>query len=307
MPKSKKKSDLILIAIICIVILNAIASAYHLSHNIEKKTPVKRDVWLLSKGAFFLDTIKGNYEHLISDFPLVELTGQYEDRILIQGYENGRKYLNTEIRNDTLYVTNALPTSDTIPVAVDGDYPILVTIGAGKLKSITLMNKGRLDIPVNPYGSNPGGNIVYKPKDWEKYVLNLNKLDLTLKHGTTAEFFLNIDTLNIHIHNQTPPSNNSNSFGFFNNSLSIKGYAKKLNIINPEGFVAIDASDFKTDTLIVQSNPNKGSNDHGYIRATCNNYLKANLLYSMDIIYLGNPVIDKYEKYFGRVINGGIR
>lgn len=278
------------------------------------------DIWLIGKGDFFSDTLTTSYSHVYSDFPLLELDARYENYTVIEGYENGKKYLDYEILNDTLFLRMAIPRSapaemvidsngrmtsssiqsDTIPAIVDDDYPIRAIFGAKSLQSITLAGEAKLDIPVNPYGSNDDGETVYKPEDWERYVLRQELLNLNFRDQATAELFVESKKINLQL------ENNIISGGGGSNNIRMIGEIEHLSVLNPQGHWLLNVQDgsiLSVDTLIVGSNPQKGSFDSGIIAASCNDYLKADLLYNMDVIYTGDPTIIKSEVDYGRVID----
>lgn len=288
-------------------ILWAISDTYFISNHLSPKEPIGRKVWLIGKGPYFLDTIKGNYHHLVSDFPLVELDPASSHQATIEGYENGKRFLFTEIRNDTLYVLRAQPQSDTIIVAIDEDYAALARVGARALRSVTLKGPGNINIPVNPYGANPGGPVVYKPEDWEKYALKNKILDLHFENGAVGDFFLETDTLNLHISNANPEYSNQNSLVPRIPFIFLIGKSLKTKIIEPKGLVSINAFGLRSDTVIVHSSAQAKYSAKGSINIHCSKFLKADLRDEMDIVYRGQPRIRKKERDFGRVINGNNR
>jgi len=287
-----------------------ISFSFHISHKLKPKTPPTPPVWLIPKGSFFSDTITTAYSHLVTDFSLVQLEGRYGDSVLIEGYQNGKPYLNTEIRNDTLFVLNAQPQSDTLLVEIDNDYPILVKIGASKLQSIHIKDGGDISIPVQAYGSNPNGEIVYKPEHWEKYVLRNPSLSLVFNGKSNSTFFVEVNNLDISFNNniksETVRSMNNGSLVRFTNMPSnttrLIGSVDKMSSHNNTGTFNVDGNNLEVDTLLVSSLNDNPIGANGNIKVKCTQYLKADLLYNLDILYSGDPKIKKTERGLGRVI-----
>ncbi len=311
---TSKPSHILLGAIALLALIMTISYAFTISDQLKEPGPFRGNKWLLGSGPYFKDSLMKPYHHLVSDFTLLELEPRLENIIIVEGYENSKKYLDYSIQNDTLYVSLAKPDSDTTLVAANGEYPILVSVGSSQLESITMNGPGRIEIPAKPYGSNPDGEQVYKPEDWERFVTKTNKLDLHLINGGSAKLFVEIDTLNIVIKNPLASANFSSSSSSFNgisrtitsgftNQTYLKGNVKKVNILDPIGNVNINGTNLSTDTLIVRSSSDKDAEDFGSILAICNNYLEADLKHRLDIRYQGQPKIVKKERDYGRVIN----
>jgi len=312
----KRKSNIVLGALAFLVLVVVVSYSFHINRHLEKKPPPINTKWLLGKGAFFTDTLRTPYSHLVSDFRLMELSPKVENQVFIEGYENGRSYLKTDIRNDTLYIERAKPNSDTILVAVEDEYPVLVKVGAASLQSITLQKAGNIDIPVRPYGAREDGEPVFKPEDWDKYVLKNKSLDLILKDGSAGKFFFELDILNLSIDNKIDPRNSTRSASYANNTTYtsvtnvsavslLTGTIQKMTVLDPQGMARINVGQttLAVDTLIVQSNNVEGSYDSGTINIHCNDYLQADLLYQMDIVYRGDPKVVVSARDYGRVIN----
>ena len=301
--KNIKISKWIIIALCMIFAFQVVSNIYDISKNLEKKESEERKVWLIGKGPYFLDTIYGNYQHLVVDFPLVELNPLANQLIEIEGYENGKRYVDTYFKNDTLYVMRKQPESDTIVVAIDEDYAAIVRVGGLSLESITLLGSGHIDIPANPYGANPGGPIVYKPEDWEKYVLRKDKLKLISYDEAVGDFFLEVKNLEIKVTNNVSSFQPTNSYNYNIPTLFLVGSAQRTELINPSGIVSVHAPNLVSDTVIVRSDPETENWDMGNLSIHCNDYLEADLLYNMDVSYLGNPKVHKRERDLGRVVN----
>ena len=311
----KNKPSHILIALItCLALIMTVSYAFTLSGQLKESSPFRGHKWLLGSGPYFKDSLIQPYHHLVSDFTLLELEPRLENIVIVEGYENSKKYLDLNIQNDTLYVSLAKPDSDTTLVAANGEYPILVSVGSSQLASITMNGPGRIDIPAKPYGSNPDGEQVYKPEDWERFVTRRNNLDLYLMNGGSAKLFVEVDTLNIVSKNSAQYSNYSTSRSMINgttrimtsgvtNETYIKGEVKKVKLLEPVGNVNINGTNLYTDTLIVKSSSKADSEDFGSIIVVCNDYLEADLNYMLDVRYLGEPKVVKKERDYGRVIN----
>ncbi len=295
--RSRKFSHIVIFILVFTGIIVTISYSFQTNKMIQKIPAQENKVWLLGKGPYFLDTLEFQYSHLVTDFPLLELHPRSSTLVEIEGYENSKRFLSIRHRQDTLFVMQSFPESDTILVAVEGDYPIVVRAGAQNLRSITVNNGGRIDIPVNPYGSNPGNEIVYKPQDWEKYVMRSDSLELNLNHNARAELFLEIEKLSINIFN------NRTSLSPRFNCTSLIGQVGLLELVHPNGNVCISGNYLEADQVIVKSNPEKGSFDGGFIEVHCSEELDVELLHRMNVAYTGRPQIQKKEKSFGRVIN----
>ena len=312
--KTRKPSYILLLVIAVLALIMTVSYAFTISDQLKEPGPFRGNKWLLGSGPYFKDSLVESYQHLVSDFTLLELEPRLENIVIVEGYENSKKYLDLNIQNDTLYVSLAKPNSDTTLVAANGEYPILVSVGSSQLKSITMNGPGIIDIPAKPYGSNPGGEEVYKPEDWERFVTRTNKLDLHLNNGGSAELFVEIDTLNIVINNPLKSANyisSSSSFNGISRTITsgftrqtyLKGDVKKVKVLDPVGNININGSNLNTDTLIVRSSANPDTEDFGSIIAICNNYLEADLRHMLDVKYQGQPKIVKKERDYGRVIN----
>lgn len=311
---TSKPSRILLGAMALLALIMTVSYAFTISDQLKEPGPHRGNKWLLGSGPYFKDSLVETYHHLVSDFTLLELEPRLENIVIIEGYENSKKYLDYNIQNDTLYVSLAKPDSDTTLVAANGEYPILVSVGSSQLKSITMNGPGRIDIPAKPYGSNPDGEQVYKPEDWERFVTKTSKLDLFLINGGSAELFVEIDTLNIVINNPLKSVNYSSSSSTFSgisrtitsgftNQTYLKGNVKKVKVLDPIGNVNINGTNLYTDTLIVKSSNNIESEDFGSILLICNDYLEANLKHRLDVRYQGHPRVVKKERDYGRVIN----
>ena len=298
--KTKLTTNKILLLLSLAAFTILIFQSFEINDNLEKSPPPGRNFWLLGKGDYFVDSVAQPYKHLVANFPLVQLNGKGENFVSIEGYQNSRQFLKTEVVNDTLYILHTRPQTDTALVAVEGDFPIIVDVGAKTLESITLYEKGNIGIPALPYGATTEGKQVYKPQDWEKNLLTSKSLDLYLNQRTKVKMFLEIDELNIHV------SNNPIGRGLSAAS-EILGKTKSINIIHPNGDFALNGISLETDSLTVISNPASTAYDAGFIRLTCNEYLEAELLYALDIAYSGSPNIVKKERSIGRVINNNTK
>lgn len=294
--KTKLTTNKILLLLSLAAFAMLIFQSFEINDNLEKSPPLGRNFWLLGKGDYFVDSVAQPYKHLVVNFPLVQLNGKGENYVSIEGYQNSRKFLKTEVVNDTLYILHTRPDTDTALVAVEGDFPIIVDVGAKTLESISLHGKGNIGIPALPYGATVEGKQVYKPADWEKNLLRNKSLDLYLYQRTKVKMFVEIEDLNIHVSND-PIARNLSS------ASEIHGTIKSLNIIHPNGNFALNGSSLETDSLTVISNPASTAYDAGFIKLTCNEYLEADLLYALDIAYSGTPDIVKKERSIGRVIN----
>ena len=290
------KSKHIITAIVTLFLLLLMNYSYSISTKIKKIPTTKSKIWYLGKGDYFKDTVQISYTHLVSDFPLLELIPNSQNLVETEGYLNSKRFLTTDLKNDTLYVLRTYPDSDTILVASEGDYPIIVRVGAQLLESITIREGGHIDIPAKPYGSNPNGEIVYKPNDWKKYLLSKNDLKLILEDNGYVKMFAQIDNLSIEY--------NKKNTGYYGIPKSeILGNVNKLSIRHPEGYVNLDAPSLICDSLIVYSKPDSKNGDDGVIRTRVSSYLEANLLYDLNIAYTGQPIIRKSERSLGRVID----
>jgi len=283
-----------------------------IANSLEETPTPGRNVWLIGGGEYFIDTISGSYHHLVTDFTMVELNPKESDRVIVDGYEDAKRYLDIKIEDDTLFISRLLAGNDTSLVRANDDYPILTTVGASELRSITLRDQGTLSIPINPYGSDLDGTLRYKPEDWEKYVFRGNELDLYLKGSGLCEIFTEVKKLNVHILNKSKTVRTITSY--VNNSsnpiittssgayLSIQGKAERVNVIRPFGGVTVLGKSFQTDTLIVQSDFSKEGFDSGSISMHCTKYLAAHLGYNLDVEYYGDPEVVTSAKGYGRVI-----
>lgn len=295
--KKNKKSHIIVGIFILFGAIMTVGYSFQINDNLKKIPPAKSSVWLLGKGEYFLDTVHSQFNHLVTDFPLLELLPRLNNLVEIEGYQNSRRFLTVKNKSDTLFVTQTFPNSDTVLVAVEGDYPIVVRVGAASLKSITVNSNGRIDVPVNPYGSNPGDEIVYRPEHWEKYVIRNDTLDLTLNGNAEAELFLESKHVDIAINN-----NRQRHFPNYR-CTSLIGSVNSIALSNPYGDVCINGKYLQADSLFVRSDTNPNARDFGFIELKCKEYIEADLRFDLNVAYRGNPKIKKKERGFGRIIN----
>ena len=309
--KKKKLSSILLFFILLSLGCFSIYKGHLVANHLEDTPRPQRNVWLVGTGDYFIDTIQDSYQHLVTDFTMIEINPKSSDQVVVDGYEGAKKYLDIKIQNDTLYVTRLLPNNDTSVVRVNDDYALLVKVGASKLKSITLERSGTIDIPIVPYGSDLDGTPRYKPEDWEKYVLRGKELDIYLKGDGWAKIFTEVDNLHIHYLNESRgrhvtinsfASGSFTSFGAIGSQLVINGKAKKVTVLKPRGRVAIQGSSFKTDTLIVASDLTDAGHDTGSISIQCSDYLEAILGHELDVEYSGDPEVVTSARGYGRVI-----
>ncbi len=306
MRNSLKKSQIILLIIILGIVLCGIFYSFSISDRLEKSDRRGAGKWLIPKGDYFLDSIKGSYHHLSTDFTLVELNPLSEE-VIIEGYENTKQFLEVTIVNDTLFVNRLLPEADTTLVEVNQEFPVLVKVGAKHLQSITTRGNGHIGISATAYGSNPDGEIFYKPEDWEKYVLRKNELTLNFFGSGISKFFLEVGTLNLNVQNNiyskvTRVIGQSTNFTSFSFGSILNGKIKKMNLKNPQGIVSINAGGSIIDSLFVHSSSTKNSFVSGQIKVRCEDFIEADLNDRLDVLYSGNPTVKKKETGYGRVI-----
>ena len=292
----KIKSSHIQVALLTFASILIVQYALHVSPKLVKSPIPKSKIWYLGKGDYFLDTIQGSYHHLVTDFPLLELAPNNNQLVELEGYSNSKRFLNTKIENDTLFVLQTFPNSDTVLVASEGDYPIIVRAGAQSIESITILKDGKIDIPVRPYGSNPDGEIVYKENDWKKYVIRKDQLLINLIDNGRIKMFSEIKDLKLNFKKK-----HLGNISYQHNE--ILGTVQNLSIIHPEGLVQIYAPSLVCDSLTVLTDPTAKFKERGQITMRISSYLKAEIYHDLDIAYTGNPEINKFEKDLGRVIN----
>ena len=80
----KLKSNHILIGISTIATILIFLYASAISKNIEEAPYPSSKIWYLGKGAYFKDTLKGRYRHLVTDFPLIELNPHTDQEVEIE-------------------------------------------------------------------------------------------------------------------------------------------------------------------------------------------------------------------------------
>lgn len=312
MKRRKLSSTLLLLSFLALGGLS-IYKGQLIAHNLKENPMPRRNVWLVGTGDYFIDTIQASYQHLVTDFTMVELNPRISDHVVVDGYEGAKKYLDINIQDDTLYITRLLPDNDTSVVRVNDDYALLARVGAANLKSITLERSGRLEIPIEPYGSDLDGTQRYKPEDWEKHVLRGKELDIYLKGTGLCELFTEVENLHLHYLNDSKVKNitvnsfsnntfiNSNS-GFGGSLVLLNGKAKKVEVLNPKGRVSIRGLSFNTDSLIVRSDMTEGGFDTGSITMHCSSYLESTLVHELDVNYYGDPEVVTSARGYGRVI-----
>lgn len=318
MKKTLTSSKILLAALFALGFIG-VYKGYSLSNNLTKKAPNGRSFWLIGKGPYFSDTIKHEYNHLVSDFTLLELLPRLNSEVQVDGYENGKRYVDITLSNDTLYVNRLLPDNDTSIVRVNDDYAVRVQVGAASLRSITLRKDGKLSIPARPYGSDLDGIQVFKPEVWDKYVLRGTSLDLYLEGSGTSEIFTEVKNLRIHKRKRpnyssellttTTVQNSSGvvtniAFGYnvFSNLLMLHGSAEHLEILHPEGELNIDATSLEADSVTVISSKDRDILNYGMLEVNCSKYLEADLLHNLDVLYMGDPVVNSQARGYGRVI-----
>ena len=318
MKKTLTSSKILMVALFAIGSIG-VYKGYSLSNNLSKKTPNGRSFWLIGKGPYFSDTIKYEYNHLVSDFTLLELLPRINNEVQVDGYENGRKYVDITLSNDTLYVSRLLPGNDTSIVRVNDDYAVRVQVGAASLRSITLREDGKLSIPARPYGSDLDGIEVFKPEVWDKYVLRGTSLDLYLEGSGMSEIFTEVK--NIRIHKRKKPyyssesitpttiqnssgvvTNISYGYNVSSNLLRLNGTAEHLEILHPEGGLNINATSLEADSVTVISSRDQDILNFGKLEVNCSQYLEADLLHDLDVLYMGDPIVNSQAKGYGRVI-----
>lgn len=314
--KTRNLSTYLVIGVLLFFCGISVFKGTSVSHNLEETAMPGRNLWLIGKGEYFTDTLSKPYNHIVTDFTLVELLPRLENQVIVDGYENGKRYVDIHVENDTLYVDRLLRDSDTSIVRVNGDYALRVQIGAEGVQSISLNKGGKLSIPANPYGSDLQGKQVYKPEVWDQYVLRADELDLYLNGYAESRIFTEVKKLNIHRENNVT-ENSKTTMTTFNNgtitsissafvrassNLSLNGSSEHLTVIDPRGAININGKSLKTDSLTFISNTSEDGYDTGSVSVQCSDYLHADLRYNTDIFYVGAPEIKTSARGYGRVI-----
>ncbi len=311
--KIKNTSNALIILIIFLASAFTVYKGNVFAGSLETKSNFESSYWLEAEGEYFSDTLHGLYHHIVSDFSLVELLPREEGIVIIDGYENGRKYVSTEIKEDTLFINRLLNNDGASIVRVNGDYSALVQASAKNLKSLTLNREGRIDIPASPFGSNPDGEIFYKPLDWEKYALRGDDLNIYLNGiAQDIELFTEVDNLNIHLTNGSYKLTTSrrvvngrivevSSGEQVGTSIILNGHSKLFSLLNPNGSANINAKSLKVDSVIVKSLLSE-SIEKGELSIQCEKYLEADLKGELDVIYVGSPKVKAKGRGYGRVV-----
>ena len=94
----KNKPSHILIALItCLALIMTVSYAFTLSGQLKESSPFRGHKWLLGSGPYFKDSLIQPYHHLVSDFTLLELEPRLENIVIVEGYENSKKYLDLSL------------------------------------------------------------------------------------------------------------------------------------------------------------------------------------------------------------------
>ena len=286
----KKSNLLIIVAIVASVVLS-VAHALYIEDNLQKEPERSLRPWFIPRGDYFETTENLVYNHLYTDFQMVEFDPNSSNVLTIQGYDQARKYLNYYINSDTLFVLQTEENADTLLVNVENEPNLKVTVGSVSLKSATVARGGKVFHSLKPYGSDEEGIEVYHPGLWNNYALRNDKL-LIIIDGGRADLLV---------------EGGSFTFDLGGHSLDrrfpyvkLTGSLDSLNFINPTGGIDVDGSSLKTKNLIYKESPE--SKTSGVILIHCENNLEARLLHRTDIYYEGEPSLTKTESNYGRVL-----
>jgi len=102
--KKRKLSSTLLFLILLFIGIISVYKGQLVANNLKESPMPGRNVWLVGTGDYFADTITGSYHHLVTDFTMVELYPRTSDQVIIDGYEDAKKYLSVSIENDTLHI-----------------------------------------------------------------------------------------------------------------------------------------------------------------------------------------------------------
>ncbi|MFT6807093.1 MAG: hypothetical protein ACJA01_000311 [Saprospiraceae bacterium] len=287
-----KKSNLSLLSFTIILMILLIAYSFQLSNSKANNRNIRSSSWLEALGPEIVDSVKVTYKHLVCDFPVTSLDARMENELLIRGAKNGFPYASAKVKNDTLFLDyiQVDPNYKVADNKVNGRYPIHLIVGSKNLKSITILNKGKIFIDASPTGLDDN-EPVYDSMDHVKNFQEYDKINIALKSNSQLEMFMHAKRVNL-------------STSKFRGSFDFEGYIKTLDFKYPEGQMGLVTRTYiNVDSAFVHYNSKIKNNNAGILALNCKKYLFAELHADMDIFYKGNPTIDKIETDFGRVIN----
>lgn len=283
----KKRSNIILILmIICI----GIGIGLYADHLKDVIVPIPARVFndvKIVKGEQFIREFHLTYKHLHVDYPAVSIDGRYKDHVELAGFVAASDMVDYEVCNDTLYIRYSEYTPKF--VGRDAELAVGVHVGGEGLRSITVNGVGNVTIPIRPKGSGRDGKKVYKEEDVERYTMKFDTLDII---NGPVDMLLDGNVLNIH------KLNNHNTM------FNLQGQVDHLDIKYIEsGNMILNAYTLNSNTASVNADKNKDHLASGTLQFSVKDTLRANLYGVMDVKYLGDPEVIKYERSTGRVVH----
>lgn len=302
-----KTSNLILSISFLILVIVAIGRASYVKNYVGEEYFQNLLAPTYAEGAYLQDTMIFNYSHLVTDHFEVELDMSSDSTVIFNTFENMKDLVTFERRNDTLYIKRtrdvvfgAKSSVDSIVRAKTGgnealfqEYmqkykkPSFVKVGARMLKSLTVSDRGHVE---HPSEFKPGYKQDFNLSAWNHMAITTPEFNLKMDNGGTVNLIFNNQAINIE------------STGTDFNRIYLRGKTRRLEVQNE--YTDIWGLELNTDTLYYKDIIERVDLGHASrLRFKVNEYLNADLHGLNDLVYKGNPRLEKAERSYGRLVN----
>lgn len=302
MARKLKRSERIIAVIALLMISSVVAYAWFIKKNVQEIELECSLGLLLGEGKIVLDSLKGPYTHLHSEFAEVQLDPFTENAVYISAFENVREYYHVEIIGDVLHVKKRAD-CDPKTVTKESKNAVKIIVGARSLKQITASNGGSVVHPLKPYGSDKTGKPAYDKNLLAKHLFRFDSIQINVGIGGHVDLLLDGSNMNLNFRLLPIGSTRRivSASGF--PGMVLYGEVEELVIDEIEGPINLSAKYLNAKHVRINPNKNTGRKNSGSATVNVSESLLANLYSDMDVFYYGHPRIIKEETGFGRVVN----
>jgi hypothetical protein len=186
-----KKSKIYLSLFLALFIGLYVGTAFiNIKNSEAPKLNIQSKMILESRGSFFADTINASFQYIKSDFPAIQLDPRLGDQLIIEGWEEARNYIDSYVKNDTLFVIHKPSSRYRIPESkVNSEWTLLARIGAKGLQGIHLFGDGNINHQARATGARLDGTPVFSEEILTKYKLQVDKFFISLDDYAKAGAF----------------------------------------------------------------------------------------------------------------------
>ncbi|MCB0630035.1 MAG: DUF2807 domain-containing protein [Saprospiraceae bacterium] len=289
----KTSNRLLLLFLGLVVFLIVLTAFVFRPYPAYLKWPVDHQ-YIMGEGRIVADTQLIDYHYVWTDFQDVSLDPSVAGRVEVRGYENAMSAISVEVRNDTLFISQGIGSDPYSRFSYDIEKrPIQVIAGSSSLLGMEAVGWGAFSVNASRFALDEQETID-KPNTSTDKILRNKNLNITLTSGGQVTLPVDNQVINVTIsgarHLFIPPT------------LDLSGHCNLLRIDHRETYADVKAFSLDADSVQISSET-PFSSDAGIFRVSAEKCLNATISGASDILYLGQPRIEKKEHSSGRVVD----